>query len=172
MQLVPVVVFFGLLCAILGGGDLEKGFFVLIGIIEALLFLSVVAIVVVIVWKSYEPVARWYYFTFHPHAAEPTIRAAFASGSVLDGNALADILGEPETGSSIFRAVRAAQANALIDEMQAMTRRQIEEMEARTKEDRAERYEVAAAQQMQAALAEAAIALEQAKAYLNASKRI
>ena len=167
MQVIPVLFFIGLLCALLGGGDLERGFVVLLDLIVAILVLGVISIVVVVVLKMREPVVRWYYFTFYPHPAESSIRAALASGTVLDGTALAAVLGEEPDGDPIFRAVRAEQAEALINEMQEMTRAQMRELEARA----TEKYERAAAQQMQAALAEAAIALEKAKAYLSASKR-
>jgi hypothetical protein len=113
-----------------------------------------------------EPIARWYYFAFHPHPAAPAIRSALASGTVLDGGQLATILGEAAADGRILRAVRAEQAQALIVEMQSMTQAKIRELEARAKEQ----YEHAAAQHLQTALAQAAVALEQAKAMLNAKE--
>jgi hypothetical protein len=113
-----------------------------------------------------EPIARWYYFMFHPHPAAPAIRSALASGTVMDGKRLATILGEAPADGRILRAVRAEQAQALIVEMQSMTQARIRELEARAKEQ----YEHAAAQQLQAALAQAAVVHEQAKAMLNATQ--
>lgn len=118
--------------------------------------------------RCFDKIVRWYYFTFYPHPAEPVIRTALSSGSVLDGKALAAVLGERPSGSPAFRAVRVAQAESLIKEMQAMTRRQMDELKARAKEQ----YEKSAVQQMQAALGEAAVALEKAKIFLRASKRM
>jgi hypothetical protein len=147
----------------LGGGDVDRGFLVLWHLMETGLLL----------WAGYfvyskrYPIARWYYFTFHPHPAEPAVRSLLAQGKVLDGTALAAVLGEPRSGDPIFRAVRAQQAKQLIGEMQAMTQRQMRELEARAKAN----YEVAAVQQTQAALARAALALDQANAYLQASRR-
>ncbi len=140
---------------------------VIVGLFHVALWAIPAAVCGHILYENYEPIARWYYFTFHPHPAEPAIRAALASGTVLDGKALTEVLGEAPTGTGVFRAVRAAQAESLINEMQAMTRQQMEELRARARE----KHEQAAVQQMQAALAEAAIALERAKAYLHASKR-
>ncbi len=111
-----------------------------------------------------ENIARWYYFTFFPHPAEPIIQSALSDGTVLDANQLATILGGDAARGRILRAVRLEQANALIVQMQSTTRAKIREFEARGKEE----YEHAATYQMQAALADAAFALEKAKALARA----
>lgn len=123
--------------------------------------LVVVALVAVYDWR--EVPLRWFY-SLTPHPAEPAIRSALAAGTILDGRQLATILGEAPADNRILRAVRDKQALALIAEMQAVTNRRIRQMDARAKEQ----YELAAAQQVQAALAQAAVALEQAKAMLQA----
>jgi hypothetical protein len=133
--------------------------------IKMLFWLAVFGSIAVWLYNRRYPIARWYYFTFHPHPAEPAIRSALASGTVLDGHALASILGETPPGYGILRQVRAAQAQSLIQEMQEMTRARMRELEERAKAD----YQRAAVQQMQAALAESAVALEKAKAFIRAS---
>lgn len=141
---------------------------VIVAVFHFLLFAVPIFFCARFLYRRRVAIARWYYFTFHPHPAEPAIRSALAEGSVLDGKALATVLGEPPSGNAIFRAVRAAQTDALIGEMQAMTRAQMRELEERAEEG----YQRAAVQQMQAALADAAVALEQAKTFLNTSRGI
>jgi hypothetical protein len=128
--------------------------------------IRILAIAGVLFWQR-ERIARWYYFTFHPHPAEGTVRSAISSGCLLDGNQLSAVLGEVPSGDRIFREVRIAQMDALITQMQTATRSHIREMERQAQG----KYAQAAVQEAQAALGAAAVALEQAKAMLHASTR-
>ena len=150
------------------GTDLWGGFTMLLGIISLMIWAAILYGIYRFIMYIREPVARWYYFTFHPHPAEPAIRSALSDGTMLNGNQLQTVLGEPPAGNAILRAVRAEQAQSLIAEMEAMTKRRLRELEAHAKEQ----YEQAAAQQLQAALAQSAIALEQAKAMLHARQGV
>jgi hypothetical protein len=119
------------------------------------------------VWHKYgNAIARWYYFTFHPHPAEHLVRYAIDSGVPLDGPALASALGEPPPASGILREVRLVQAERLVNEMQVVSRGRARELEKRAKAE----YERAAAVGAQEAIALAATALERAKAALRASQ--
>jgi hypothetical protein len=114
-----------------------------------------------------DPIARWYYFTFHPHPAESQILSAIDSGRLLDGKQLAAVLGEAPSGNRILREVRVAQSQTLVAQMQEATRAKLREFERQAKN----KYAQAAVLEAQAALAAAAVALENAKAMLDASKR-
>jgi hypothetical protein len=135
--------------------------------ITAVFWSGVTLCIVVWLFARRYAIARWYFFTFHPHPAERTVQSAISAGTLLNGNQLAAILGEVPPCSSVFRQVRFEQSTALIDAMQDATQMHLRELQTRAKEQ----YEQAAVQQAQAALGQAAVALEQAKAMLNASKR-
>ena len=119
-------------------------------------------------WRRREAIARWYYFTFHPHPAAPLLEAAMASDSPVDAKALARVLGELPAGSATFRSVRLEQAEALFARMQKVSAYRIEALERRAQSD----YERAALHSIQAALAMATVALERAKALYRASLRV
>ncbi|MEI9932663.1 MAG: hypothetical protein WDM89_19545 [Rhizomicrobium sp.] len=114
------------------------------------------------------PVARWYYFNFHPHPAEPMVRRALQDGTVLNGRALASALSEMPPAGSILARVRLEQGEQLVAQMQAASRARIREFEKRA----AKEYERAALYSMQEAVALAAVALEKAKAVFRASNSI
>jgi hypothetical protein len=114
-----------------------------------------------------QAVARWYYFTFHPHPAEPLVRAAISSPNVIDGRALAAALSELPPGNSTFRGVRLAQAEQLFNQMQAVSARKLRELETHARAE----YERAALVSVQEAVALAAVALERAKALYRARQR-
>lgn len=118
-------------------------------------------------FKRRYAIARWYYFTFHPHPAQQTVQTAIDTGALLNGQQLAGLLGDEPSSNSILRQVRFEQSKTLIAAMEAATQYRLKQLRASA----ADHYEQAAVQQAQAALAQAAIALEQAKTYLNASKR-
>ena len=131
-------------------------------------------------WKRF---VRWYFFVFYPHPAAPMVRQALKSQRVFDGPALAAALGEVPPGISIFRKVRLEQGEALIAQMQAMSRSLLAEEERRTAEQErrvavqyerqaAEGYEHAAIIGVQEAVALAAAALERAKAAWRMSEAI
>lgn len=163
-----VVLILSAILAKITGTDLWSGFTTLLGIVSLMIWAAIIYGIYRFIMYIREPVARWYYFNFHPHPAEPAIRAALSDSTVLNGKQLSTILGEPPADNAILRAVRAEQAQSLIAEMEAMTKRRIWELEAHAKEQ----YEQAAAQQLQAALAQSAIALEQAKAMLHARQGV
>jgi hypothetical protein len=112
------------------------------------------------------PVARWYYFNFHPHPATPMVERALIAGAVLDGPALARALGEVPPESSILASVRLEQGTRLIARMQEMSRAKLRELERHAAKD----YERAAIVRVQEAIALAAVALEKAKAAFGASQ--
>jgi hypothetical protein len=154
----------------LGGGDYDRGWHVLGQLIETGL----------LIWAGYYAyskreaiarfcysVARWYYFTFHPHPAEPLVRAAIESPNLGNGKALAAALGELPPGNSIFRGVRLVQAERLFNQMQVASARRLRAIEAHAKAE----YERAAVLSIQEAMALAAVALERAKALYRASQR-
>ncbi len=114
------------------------------------------------------PVARWYYFNFDPHPAEPMVERALDSGTVLDGRALARALGELPPSSSVLARVRIEQGEKLVLRMQEMSNAKIREYQRRAAKD----YERAALLSMQEAVALAAIALEKAKAVFRASQSV
>jgi hypothetical protein len=116
--------------------------------------------------RSFLAIVRWYYFTFHPHPAEPIVQGAIRTGTVLDGRALANALGEVPPGNSIFRKVRLEQADRLVTGMQTMSREKVRAMELRAAND----FERAAFITTREAIALAAVALEQAKAAWQASE--
>jgi hypothetical protein len=150
------------------------------------IFWVVVAIVVLSFLNTYGLIARFlrwlgglpfsivrsYYFTFHPHPAAPLVRGALATGNLLDGKALAQVLSEIPAGSRMFREARLAQAETLFHEMQtaseALLRRQRAEAHAKARHD----YEEAALNSIQEAVALAAVALERAKALYRASRQV
>jgi hypothetical protein len=127
----------------------------------------VVLAIAFLLFQRRDAIARWYYFTFHPHPAETQVRSAIASGRLLDGKQLAAVLGEAPPASGIFREVRIEQSRTLVSEMQEATRAHLRELERHAKDQ----YAQAAVLEAQAALAAAAVALESAKAMLDASKR-
>lgn len=136
-----------------------------VAIIIDLLFLWLIG------WGLYAlriPVARWYYFNFHPHPAEAMVVRAMRAGSVLDGPLLASALGElPPTGS-ILAKVRIEQGERLVLRMQDMSQAKVREYQKRAMKD----YERAALLSMQEAIALAAAALERAKAVFRASESV
>ncbi|HWB48628.1 MAG TPA: hypothetical protein VG651_05930 [Stellaceae bacterium] len=116
--------------------------------------------------REREGIARWYYFTFHPHPAEPLIRSALSQGTRLDGDRLAAILGDLPPDNRVLRDVRIAQGDQLVAQMRQVSERTIEETLRDARADNAR----AAAVDIQAAIALAAVALERAKAAHAASK--
>lgn len=135
------------------------------------IILLVVAVVVVIL-RSRHALARWYYFYFHPHPAEPLVNSALATGSFLDGDALAKALGEVPPDSPILREVRLQQAENLMAKMKtaanAHLRKHAKEQKAKAKEE----YESAALASAQEAIAMAATALERAKNLYSTGKEV
>lgn len=129
--------------------------------------LFLIVLIGVAIWKR-EALARWYYFRFHPHPAEPIVRGALASGSVLDGPKLARVLGDVPKGNRVLAEVRIAQGELLIQEMQALSRAKVREYERSA----AAAYQTAALQSINEAIALAAVALERAKALWRASEGI
>lgn len=111
-------------------------------------------------------IARWYYFTFDPHPAEPVVRSALAQGRLLDGNRLAAALGEVPPNNRILQEVRIAQSERLVAEMQQASESTIRESLKAARSDQ----ERAAYVGIQEAIALAAAALERAKAAHAASK--
>jgi hypothetical protein len=143
---------------------------------QALLpFLVLVAYIGVLVLACYgcralarrrEAMARWYYFTFHPHPAEPAVRSALAGRRPLDGRRLAAALGETPPNNRILREVRIAQGERLVGEMRQASERLIQE----TSQNARSYHAQAALLGTQEAIALAAVALERAKAAHLASK--
>lgn len=127
---------------------------------------SITALLVCVIRRYGESIARWYYFAFHPHPAEPIVKQALTGDTALDGPALASALAELPPGNSIFRQVRFEQAEALVTKMQAMSRTAVHEYEDAS----AEGYERAAAHAANEAVALAAAALETAKAARKAAE--
>ncbi|HEY1615603.1 MAG TPA: hypothetical protein VGF97_18135 [Rhizomicrobium sp.] len=115
-----------------------------------------------------EPIARWYYFAFHPHPAQSMVQAAIADGAPpLDGRALAAAVGELPPNNRILRKVRLEQGEQLVALMQESSRKRIREYELQAAHD----YERAALAGIQEAIALAGVALERAKASFAASQR-
>jgi hypothetical protein len=131
---------------------------------------TVGGIFLVLVWivRKREPILRWYYFTFHPHPAEPIVRSALKGGRTLDGNALAAVLGDLPPTHGVFRSVRVAQGEQLVAKMRVATEAMIATNLARAQTD----YERAAFHDIQEALGLAAVALERARAAEAASKSL
>ena len=127
-----------------------------------------VLILLLILFFNREGIARWYYFHFDPHPAEPMVQHALSSGTVLDGRALANALSEVPVESSILAKVRLEQGARLVAQMQEMSRARIREFERRAMKD----YERAALLSIQEAIALAAVALEKAKALFRASEGV
>ena len=121
---------------------------------------------------SRHALARWYYFYFYPHPAEPIVRAALKSGTVLDGKALANALSEIPPGSSTFRAVRLEQAEQLFHQMQDVSIAQLRRQEKQAPTRAREHLERAAFVSIQDAVSLAAVALDKAKALYSASQEI
>lgn len=119
-------------------------------------------------YRKREAIARWYYFTFHPHPAEPVVRRALKRHVALDGRALAAALGEAPPRSRILREVRLEQGEFLVAEMRRASERMIRKNLRSARSD-AER---AAFLGIQESLALAAVALERAKAAHKASKSL
>ena len=116
-------------------------------------------------------IARWYFFTFHPHPAAPMVQRALASSTTSEANAraLADALGEIPPGSSTLRGVRLEQAERLYRKLHEASVRRQREIERRARANAAQAHEEAAHYGMQDALALAAVALERAKAAARAA---
>jgi hypothetical protein len=165
-----IMVLASILLSWLGGGDINRGEVVLWHLVEmgALIWAAYVAYLkrddLARLWHG---VACWYYFTFHPHPAEPAVRSAIDSGRLLDGNQLAAVLGEAPPGNKYFREVRVAQTATLIGDMQTATNAQLHELNRQAQD----KFAQAAVHEAQAALGAAAVALETAKAMLSASRR-
>jgi len=122
-------------------------------------------IVSMALWRKRTAILRWYFFNFHPHPAEPMVRAALRGGA-LDGNALASALGEVPSRNSILRDVRIVQGERLVERMSRVSERTIKRDLARARED----HERAAFHGVQEAIALAAVALERARASHATSK--
>ncbi|HEY4941877.1 MAG TPA: hypothetical protein VII56_10650 [Rhizomicrobium sp.] len=118
--------------------------------------------------KHRERIARFYYFNFHPHPAEPIVRMSLRTDSPIDGKALANALAEIPPGNRIFREVRLAQATRLFVAMEDASHRRIAALEKRARDD----YQRAAILATQEALALAAVALERARAAFRASQSV
>ena len=135
-------------------------------------YLVLIVIFLALTWSLYclyanrEGIARWYYFNFHPHPAEPLIRSALAHGTRLDGKRLAIILGELPSDNRILRDVRIIQGERLVAEMRKVSKQKIHDTIRTARADNAR----AAALGIQEAIALAAVALERAKAAYAASK--
>lgn len=130
---------------------------------------AVAGVCLLILWRIYrkrEAIARWYYFTFHPHPAERTVRRALDARTTLDGRALASALGEVPPDNRILREVRIAQGERLVSEMRRVSERMIRENLQKARSD----SERAAFVGIQEAIALAAVALERAKAAQAAGK--
>ncbi len=136
--------------------------------IKLIFWLGVSGLVAVWIIRRRNAIARWYYFTFHPHPAADLVAAAIGSHAPLDGSALARALGELPPGNSIFRGVRLEQAEQLFRRMQKVSEARIREQRERAREG----YERAALDSIQEAVALAAIALERAKALYRASQTV
>jgi len=115
--------------------------------------------------------ARWYYFHFHPHPAEPMVRSAIASASISDAtsNAIATALSQMPPGSSTLRAVRLAQAERLFRDLQSASAARQEAIERRARAGAAAAREEALYYGVQEAVLLAAAALERAKAAYQAA---
>jgi hypothetical protein len=136
--------------------------------IKGLFWIGVFVAVAIWLFNRREPIARWYYFTFHPHPAESLVQAAIESHAPMNGSALASALSELPPGNSIFRGVRLEQAEQLFGRMQRVSEARIREQKLRAQEG----YERAALDSIQEAVALAAVALERAKALYRASQAI
>lgn len=117
-------------------------------------------------------IARWYYFTFHPHPAGRLIERAIATpaSSPADLNNLADALSDVPGGSSTFRKVRLEQAERLYRKLNEASVKRQREIERRAKKSAKQAREEAAHYGMQEALMRAAEALERAKAAAKATQ--
>ena len=113
-----------------------------------------------------EAIARWYYFTFYPHPAEPLVQSALARGARLDGERLAAILGAVPPDNRILRDVRIEQGERLVAQMRQVSEQTIQDTIRDARADSAR----AAAIGIQEAIALAAVALERAKAAYAASR--
>ena len=161
----------GILALIFGAIALYLGVKVFLWMLPYLLLAAAAAVGTAALWgiiARREAIARWYYFTFHPHPAAPIVRDALKTGTRLDGRALAAELAELPPGNSIFRKVRLEQAEKLVTEMQVMSRAHVREYERTA----AEGYERAAVYATQEAVALAAVALEKAKAAWRTAEAI
>jgi hypothetical protein len=144
-------------------------FLLLLGLIALLLGLVALCIWIAYrLWKKREAIARWYYFSFHPHPAEPLVRTSLSGGQLLDGMRLAAMLGELPPDNRILREVRIEQGEQLVHDMRRATERIIQENLAKARSDR----ERAAFIGIQESIALAAVALERAKAADAASKSV
>lgn len=138
-------------------------------ILPYLLLAAAAALVIGILAIAYiqrESIARWYYFTFCPHPAEPAVRSALAKGRLLDANSLAAALGQAPPDNHILREVRIAQGERLVAEMRHASEQMIREVARNAQVDIAR----AAVAGIEEAIALAAVALERAKAAHAASK--
>ena len=160
-----------LLPLIFGAIGIYIGVEVLLWILPYLLLAVAAAVglcVLVGLYIQREEIARWYYFTFSPHPAEPAVRFALAKGRLLDGDRLAAALGEAPSDNRILREVRIAQGERLVAEMRQMSAQMIRETLRSARTDNAR----AAVVGVDEAIALAAVALERAKAAHAASRRL
>jgi hypothetical protein len=140
-------------------------------VLPYLVLAGLAAIAILVVYGIYhgrEALARWYYFTFCPHPAEPAVRSALAHGRLLDGERLAAALGEAPPDNRILGEVRIAQGERLVAQMRHASEQTIRDTVKNAQADSAS----AAAIGIQEAIALAAVALERAKAAHAASKSI
>jgi hypothetical protein len=119
-----------------------------------------------VLYQEREAIARWYYFTFYPHPAEPLIRSALSQATPLDGVRLAAILGELPPDNRILRDVRIDQGERLVAQMRKVSEQTVRDTIRDARADSAR----AAALGIQEAIALAAVALERAKAAHAASR--
>ncbi len=150
--------------------------FLVIGWIVSYIWPILIPAALVVLIMKWETIAYWYFWAFYPHPARHMVQEALNTRSVLDGPALAAVLGELPPGSSVFRKVRLEQGEVLVEKMQAMSLRLVEEQERRAAQvfergAQAE-YERAAVIETREAIALAALALERAKAAWQTSEAI
>lgn len=143
----------------------------LIWIFPYLLLAALLAVcvgLVCVLYRSREAVARWYYFTFSPHPAEPMVRSTLHRGRPLDGERLASILADAPPSNRILREVRITQGERLVAEMRQVSEATIHQNLKSARSDQ----ERAAFLSIQEAIALAAVAVERAKAAYAASKAV
>lgn len=149
-------------------GELLRAVLPLLILGGAVLVLTVIAHNREAIARGREAVARWYYFTFHPHPAESIVRGSLDGRRVIAGAELAAALAEVPPDNRILREVRIAQGERLILQMQRVSEETIRRTVSNAQADEAR----AAVLGIQEALALAAVALERAKAAHAASQRV